>query len=147
MSFEPYQCLHVPVKAAQVRVCGLPLGVVWLAAAVAAVKVCGPWLFLAPVVVILVTVAVVIVLAVVRADPATADGDGHAGAPVEVLTGAPVVVLSGTGPLPCMGCGTGPATGVLEVAGYRVPVCGSCQATAAARLAGMNATGVLRALE
>jgi hypothetical protein len=148
VSFEPYQCLHVPVKAAQVRVFGLPLWLVWLAVAAVAVKVYGPWLILAPVLLILTTAGAVVVLAVLRSRPADPGTSGTGtGARVDVLTGAPVVVLSAVGALPCMGCGAGPATGVLEVSGYRIPVCGTCEATAAARLAEMAAAGVLRALE
>jgi hypothetical protein len=154
MSFTPYECLHVPVKAAQARVFGLPLWVLWLAVAAVAVKLYGPWLVLAPVLVILAILAAVIVLAAVRAntaDPAdtTAETrvDGSTGAPVDVLSGAPVVVLSSTGSLPCMGCGTDPATSVLEVSGYRIPVCGPCRGMAETRITVMVAAGVLRALE
>jgi hypothetical protein len=149
VSFEPYQCLHVPVKAAQARVFGVPLWLAWLAVAAAAVKVYGPWLVLAPALVLLVTAAAVIVLAAVRTratGPAAGTATGGRAA-VDVLTGAPVVALSGLGPLPCMGCGTGAAMSVLEVGGYRIPVCDTCQATAQTRITAMAAAGMWRALE
>lgn len=147
MSAGPYECLHVPVKAAQVRVFGLPLWVLWLAVAAVAVKLYGPWLVLAPVLV-LTTILAVVILRAVRTTTAPAGGVGEASGPsdspgvlVDALTGAPVVVLSGTGSLPCMGCGTDPALSVLEVSGYRIPVCGPCRDTAETRLAAMLAGG------
>ena len=142
MSHLGYECLHVPVQAARLRVFGLPLWVLPLIAAAAAWKIAGPWVILAPVLVVILGVGTAVVVAVLRSGPtapaATAAGT-TSGGPVDVLTGAPVVVLSGIGAVPCIGCGTGPATAVLEVSGYRIPVCGTCQATAHARIADLVA--------
>lgn len=159
MSFEPYECLHVPVQAGKVRVFGLPVWVLLLAAAVVVGKLYGPWVFLAPPLALLAVTA--LVLAVRRwrrthhPDPRHSNqehGQGHGsgdgpGVPVDVLTGAPVVVLSTTGPLPCMGCGASRATAVVEVSGYRIPVCGPCHITAQVRIAEMVAAGRLPVLE
>ena len=140
MSHLGYECLHVPVQAARLRVFGLPLWVLPLIAAAAAWKIAGPWVILAPVLVVILGVGTAVVVAVLRSGPqdgptATAAGGG----PVDVLTGAPVVVLSSIGAVACIGCGTEVATAVLEVSGYRIPVCGTCHDTAHARLADLVA--------
>ena len=148
MSHLGYECLHVPVQAAKLRVFGVPLWVLPLIAGAVTCKVVGPWVILAPVLVVILGVGTAVVVAVLRSgptDPTTGTAGGTtSGGPVDVLTGAPVVVLSGIGALPCIGCGTGTATAVLEVSGYRIPVCGTCQATAHARLGDLLTAAAVR---
>jgi hypothetical protein len=131
MSHPGYECLHVPVHAARTRLFGIPA---WLLVAVVLVvtgKVYGPWVFLAPVLLLAATLTVVVLLATRRATHAATDspdgsGDGPAG-------GEELMGLTGLR-LVCVGCGQQPATSVLAAAGYQLPVCAGCRTVAETRL-------------
>jgi hypothetical protein len=145
VSVHPYECLHVPVKVARTRVFGLPLWLLWIAVAGVAFKLYGPWLFLAPLLALLAIAAAVAVILAVRArrsptarveasNGSTGAETLVAAAPSLTVCGALPGAVSAVTALPCMGCGTDPATSVLEVAGYRIPVCGPCRTIAEPRI-------------
>lgn len=143
----PYECLHVPVQAATtVRLLGVPLWVLQLAVGVLLWHLYGPWVFLAPALLLAVIAGTAALIVWWRrrtdADP---QGVGIAGTDTAAYA-ADVTdagqVAGGWAGLVCLGCGRSAAAGMLAIAGYRIPVCDPCRVVAEGRIT----AGVVRAL-